>query len=109
MQAGKLNQQIVIQSYTPTRNSIGEELIKTWSTVATVWASVDPLSGRELLAARDIRAEVTTRIRIRYRTGLTPKMRIVHGSSTYEISEVVNRTTANRDLELLCVAQAVAS
>ncbi len=108
MQAGKLNQQIVIQSYTATRASNGEE-VRTWATVATVWASVEPLSGRELLAARDVRADVTTRIRIRYRTGITPKMRATMGSAVYEISEVIDRTMHHRDLELLCTAQAIAS
>lgn len=108
MQSGRLFNQVMIQSYTATRASNGEE-VKSWSTVATVWASVEPLSGRELLAARDVRADVTTRIRIRYRTGITPKMRAIMGSATYEISEVIDRKMQHRDLELLCTAQAIAS
>lgn len=108
MQAGKLNQRVTIQQYSATRASNGEE-VKSWSTVATVWASVEPLSGRELLAARDVRADVTTRIRIRYRTGITPKMRATMGSATYEISEVIDRSLQHRELELLCTAQAIGS
>lgn len=108
MKAGTLNRRVAVQSYTPSRAANGEET-KSWSTVATVWASIDPLSGRELLAARDVLAEVSTRIRMRYLSGVTPKMRITHGSSVYRIESVIESQLEGRELELLCVSEAVAT
>lgn len=43
IQAGKLRHRITIQRETVTRDEYGSE-VKTWDDLATVWASVEPLS-----------------------------------------------------------------
>jgi len=107
MKAGKLRHRIELQSNAPTQDSYGEP-IASWTTDDTVWASIEPLSGRELLRAQEVHAEVTTRIRVRYpgalgASTLTADDRIKHGARIFEIAAVINPDERDRELELLCV------
>ena len=45
---GKLRDRVTVQQATETRNSLGE-VVQSWSTYATVWASVEGISSREAL------------------------------------------------------------
>ena len=76
MRAGRLRHRVVIEKNAPTADGSGA-LVDAWTTFATRWASVEPLSGREFFASRQIEAEVTTRIRLRHLAGVTPKMRVL--------------------------------
>lgn len=104
MQAGKLNQKIEIQKQVEDRTDSGA-VEKTWITHATVWASVEPLAAREYIAAQTIQSEINTRIRIRYHTGITPKMRVKHRAEFYDIEQVKNLGYRDRQIEMLCVAR----
>ena len=101
MRAGQLRHRVTIQQKSVARNSYGEEVI-TWADVDTVWASVEPLRGREFIEMRRAGAEVTTRIRMRYRSGIAPEMRVVYGSHTYDIKSVVHVEERQRELHLMC-------
>jgi SPP1 family predicted phage head-tail adaptor len=92
---------VIIQQNTPTRDTYGAE-VASWSALATVWGAVEPLRGREFFDAQAVNAEVTTRIRIRYRSGVVPTMRVVWGSHTYDILSVVEIETRQRELHLMC-------
>lgn len=100
MRIGNLRNYVTIQKPTETFDS-NLELITTWSTFATVWASIEPLIGREFWASRQVSAETTGKIRIRYLSGLTPKMRILDGSTIYEIEAVINVNNKNEEIVLL--------
>lgn len=50
MEAGKLRDRIELQRASVAIDSHGDQ-VKTWATLATVWGSVEPLSGREFLQA----------------------------------------------------------
>lgn len=101
MRAGKLHHQITIQQANETQGPTGEMAI-SWSDFATVWASVEPLRGREFWAAKEQQAQVDTRIRMRYQTGITPKMQVVFGARTYLIYAVINPEMRNIELQLMC-------
>lgn len=101
MQAGKLRHRLTLEASTDTNNTRGEP-IPTWSTVANVWAAIDPISGREGLAADQMYASATHRIRIRYRAGVIPKMRFTKGSRVFDINAVLNVDERNR--EMVCLA-----
>lgn len=101
MEAGKLRHRVTIKSKSATRDTFGGEVI-TWTTYATVWAAVEPLTGREWLEGRQPTAEVTTRIRIRYRSGITPEMQAVYGAHTYDILAVVQPEENRQELQLMC-------
>lgn len=97
---GKLRHRVTIESSSASRDEFGGEVL-TWATVATVWAAVEPLSGREFLDARRQEAEVSTRIRIRYRAGLVPGMRVTWGDHIYDILAVIERESRRREVWLM--------
>ena len=100
MRAGELKNRIVIQQNSPTRDAYGAA-IPSWSTVDTVWGRVADLTGREFEAAQKLNAEVTSRIKIRYRSGVTPAMRATWSGHTYDILAVIEKVQ-DRELWLLC-------
>ena len=110
MQAGRLTQRVRIEQPVVTRNTLGEEVL-SWTTLADVWAEVRPLSTRELVTLRAEYAEVTTMITIRYRAGITAKMRVLHAGAVYRIEPPapLGEESARRELRLLASAESVAS
>lgn len=50
---------------------------RTWNTVATRWASIEPLRGREYIEAQQMQAQATVRVRMRPYSGLTEKHRLI--------------------------------
>lgn len=101
MKIGKLRHRITLQECIASRDSFGAEVL-TWVDIATVWASVSPLSGKEYFAAHQINAEVTTKITIRYRPGVTPKMRVLFNSRCFEILSVLSFEERGIELVLMC-------
>lgn len=83
---------VEIQSYTLTRDEEGGQ-INTWATDATVWAKVNPVSGREREAADKTDSRLKYRIIMReYEAGLTTDMRIKFGTKIFEIVAIVEPT-----------------
>lgn len=102
MITGRMRRRVTIQEKTVTRGSTGEELV-TWSTVATVWAAVEPLNGREYLESRQTQANVDTRVTIRYRSGMEPTMRLLTSDSRIlHIESVIHKNERFRELVIMC-------
>lgn len=101
MRAGDLRHRVTIQYAVETQNSYGEP-VASWQDVATVWAAVEPLRGREYFDAQATQARVDHRIRIRYRAGITPRMRVLFGSRVFEIQAVIEPESRRRELHLMC-------
>lgn len=76
MDAGKLDQRVTLQSVSSTTDAGGGR-VETWATVATLWASVRPMSGRERLQADQLESPANYRVTIRRRTDLTTDKRIL--------------------------------
>lgn len=104
MQAGKLRERVTIQQEVVTRDTFGAE-VNPWTDVATVWASVRPgSSGERFISAADqVQATITHTVRIRYRAGLTPKMRLKWEGRYLGIQSVVEPDGRTRELVLLCL------
>lgn len=102
IRAGELRHRVTIQQNNSTsRDAVGAE-VPNWQDVATVWAAVEPLRGREYLESQQVNAEVDTRIRIRHYPGITPDMRVIWGSRIYEIEAVINVDERDREIHLMC-------
>lgn len=104
LRAGSLRHRVTIQTLdaeSPSQDAGGAPN-DTWSDVKTVWAAVEPLRGRELLAAQQVASEVTGTIRMRYEAGqgVTAKHRCKFGTRYYDILAVVNPTERNKELLL---------
>jgi len=70
--------------------------------VATVWAAIEPLRGREYFAAMSEHADVTTRIRIRYREDVDRTMIVEYDGTTFEILHIIHPEFNRRELQLMC-------
>lgn len=101
MKAGHLDQRVTIERLVETVDKYGDSTSE-WVTLATVWAAVEPLVGREFIAALQVQASVTTRIRMRYRPGVTPADRVTHEGHTYGIESVIDVRSQRRELVLMC-------
>lgn len=104
MRAGRLRNKVAIQKVTETVDSFGS-FTESWSTYSTVWAEIDPPKGREYFAAGQKQAEITTRIRIRYLSGITPKMRVLFGSRIFKINSIVDPDERHIEQILMCVEE----
>lgn len=110
MRAGRLRHRVAIQTPVDAQNTRGE-VERAYPTVAVVRASVEPLSGRELLEAQQIESRVTCRVRMRYADGVTSHSRILllgpdgdpaHPTRTLNVLSVIDREQRHIELELMC-------
>jgi len=69
--------------------------------VCNIWAAIEPLQGREYFAAMQVNADVTTRIRIRYREGVDRTMFVKYGDHEFEILYVIHPQFAKQELQLM--------
>ena len=103
MDAGKLRHQVELQRSAVTADSHGDQS-KVWTTLATVSASIEPLSGREFLQASQVMSDVTVRIKVRGRPDitLTPKDRVKFGARIFDIRHIVDWGGRNVEWHLMC-------
>ena len=73
-----------------------------WEDIATTWASINPISGKEYYSAETINSDLTHKIRLRYRRGITPDMRILYNGRIFYIVSVINEYEKNTMLQLMC-------
>ena len=100
MRSGMLRHRVTLQRFQQGQDAYGGP-VETWEDVATVWASLEAMSGREFFASQQTQSEVTQRIRIRYRTDVTADMRVTHNGKVFNIVAPLpdNR---GRELVLMC-------
>lgn len=101
MDIGKLNRQVTIQRPDAGQDSIGQPA-QTWAPLATVFANVRQLSGIETIRAGAESSTVKASIRIRYRADITTAMRVVQGSTVYQIKAVMPDEGGRQFVDLAC-------
>ena len=88
---GRLRHRVILEEPVTELDSDGAQ-VPTWIPFGdgrALPAEISPLSARELIAAEAVHSKVTTRIRLRYRTGITASMRVRHRDMVYEIEGVI--------------------
>lgn len=100
MRAGDLRHRVTFQARSKAEDSFGERL-NDWSDLFASWAQISPLSGRELLAAQAVQADVTHQVTVRYRPELaSPRavaaMRITYNGRHFNILSSLNEDERNR-------------
>ncbi|MFO1212802.1 MAG: phage head closure protein [Paenacidovorax caeni] len=106
MQAGRLDQRVTVEQFTTTTDSWGQPVEK-WAPMFTCWAAVEPLTGREFIAAQAAQSEVTARIRMRFRPWMTAQDRVIHNGTIYSIESVIDQRSQGRELVLMCKGDGV--
>nr|DAS53972.1 MAG TPA: Putative head tail adaptor [Caudoviricetes sp.] len=101
MNIGKLRHRITLLRQVNEVNDYGAST-QTWKRVATVWADVRPLSGREYFSAQQVQSEVTTQIWLRHIEGIKPTMKVKFGEREFEILSVLNTQERDVSLQLMC-------
>lgn len=101
--AGFLGERVTLQQRAAGVDSHGHPST-SWSDVAEVWAEVEPIRGREYFAAGQTQAPVDVRMRIRYRSDITPSMRAVWRSVPHDIVSVIDMGAQRVALELMCLS-----
>lgn len=106
MRAGDLRRRVTLQSRSTIKDSFGAQST-AWSDVATVWAEVSPLSGRELMAAQSINVEISHLVTIRFQQQFAgPKavaaMRILYGDRIFNIHASLDTDERHRSIQLTC-------
>jgi len=103
MQSGKLNRRITIQSQTATKDAFGS-LLATWSDVTCTWASIAAPTSKEVYAlGAGFTAQVTHRIVIRYRDGITSAMRVNYRGRIFQIQAISDPDEDRVQLVLMCL------
>lgn len=69
-----------------------------------MWGAVIPLTGRERFIQRgdQVVAEASTRIELRYRSGLDVKMRCTWDGHIYDVQQVKDIDGTRREIHLMC-------
>jgi SPP1 family predicted phage head-tail adaptor len=100
-----LRHQVQIQQLIEVSDTFGGAGTQQWQTVpgGLVWGAVEPASVREYITAQQMAAEATTTIRIRYHPGITPKMRVLYGTRTYDIQGIIDVDERHIEMRLICI------
>lgn len=104
MRAGKMRHRIILQSPGGAIDEFGERTT-TWTDVATVWASIEPLTVREQFLAEQAQSSTTHKVRFRYDSSLSTinaSWRAKFGTRVFVIDGVMNKDERNKEYELLC-------
>jgi SPP1 family predicted phage head-tail adaptor len=88
---GRMRDRVTIKAPAEVRSPSGETTLNWDTTIATVWASVDGLSTRDILQAQQANVIASHRIRIRHRSDVLHTHRIVWRGRTMEIASVTDR------------------
>jgi SPP1 family predicted phage head-tail adaptor len=92
MTPGELKRRITFQTRATGRDGAGG-VLDAWTDAFTVWAAIKPLSGRELIAAQTVNAEISHDVTVRWRTELdNPRAaaayRITYGARVFNVLSV---------------------
>ena len=103
--AGRLNRRISLQRLISAQDSYGGP-VESWVDIATVWASIEPLSGRELETAQRMASEVTHQVLLRHQpifndTREVAAMRVLYGKRIFNIHAALNPDEQNAVTMLL--------
>jgi SPP1 family predicted phage head-tail adaptor len=106
MEPGLLRHRVTIER--PEELDAGAGSVQTaWLPVATVFASVEPLRGREFSDGRAVLADMDTRIRVRWAPGLdgmSEKWRLLHEGRIFNPYSVAHVGYGRELIEIMAKA-----
>lgn len=106
-QSGRLRQTVTLMAPPAPGSETFDSFyqpIPSWTTVGTFSASIRPLNGREAIVAKQVKAEATHMITMRYlgpSITINPLNRIVYGSRVFGVVQVINVEERDRWYEIV--------
>lgn len=107
VKAGKLRHYVSLQRKQIDQDPVTGEMETTWAEFARVWASLEPLSVRDFIAASAEQSEVRARITIRYRADVDDTIRVVYRGLYYRVLGVMTDKESGLEHQTLAVAEGV--
>lgn len=101
MIAGTLNNRITVQSQTGGIDALGQP-VDTWTTAHTLWANIKYLNGAQSIKSGADTSIVKVSIRIRRTYGVNAGMRVLYGSTVYQIDAVLHDEADKQYTDLVC-------
>ena len=83
-----LKRRLLFQSLPAVPDASGDAGATNWVDGVTIWGSVMPVSAGEIRAGLSAQHEISHRIIIRYRTGITSGMRAKLGTRVFDLTGV---------------------
>lgn len=84
MNPGTLDQRVIIEQQSRTADAMGGA-VTAWAALATVWAGVRAMTGRERADMAGVEAPASYRFTIRRRADVTDTMRLSWNGGLYNI------------------------
>jgi SPP1 family predicted phage head-tail adaptor len=105
MNAGKLRHKVVIHNLTSTQSTATGEMLNVFTTGATIWVAIQPLSGREMFAAQQFISRIDTKITARFTSdssAINAKSILTHttGSVDYHVESVIRPEERGGELQI---------
>ena len=97
----KMSNRVQLQRSIETRLSDGS-VNREWIQMETVWARIEPITGREYWNAEQVKSELTHMVVIRYMTNVTSRCRLLFNNRILNILGVVNVEEQDVFLQLRC-------
>ena len=94
---GWLRHRVAIETATGTPDTAGGESL-AWSTLATVWAHLEPNAADERIVADRLSGVVSHQVTMRWRDDVTGGMRIAYRGRTFRILAVGDPDESRRYL-----------
>ena len=95
---GKLNRRLTLEA--PVENDDGAGgVTRSYTAIATLWASVEPVSARGDVAASALGATISHRIRIRYSADITLRHRFRDAARSFRIVAMRDRDKRFLDID----------
>lgn len=97
-----MSKRIVVQRPVRTADEGGGSEI-SWEDAATTWAAVTPVSGKEEIVRGRLKGEVTQKVTVRYRAGMSSEMRLLYDGRILDVKAVIDPEEKHRFLEIYCL------
>jgi SPP1 family predicted phage head-tail adaptor len=106
MTAGRLRHRVTVQAPPGEggRDPYGGAVRADWTDVATIWAEVRPLTGKEAaVVGQQVAASVTHRVTVRHADGraITPRHQLLFEGRILNVNAVIDVGERKRELRIL--------
>jgi SPP1 family predicted phage head-tail adaptor len=104
--AGDLRERVTIRRQINTKNPETGGLTREWSTIATVWAEVKSLNGREALIGDVLQGVASFQVRIRHRADILAADQLLWGDRELNVHSAEDRSGLKTWLWIVASTQA---
>lgn len=101
LRAGDLRHRVRLQREARTDDGAGGATVR-FVDVCWLWCEVRTTLTRTLVEGKKLNPKLTHTVRMRYREGLTPDLRLVYGSQALRIDSIADPTGERIELMALC-------